>query len=242
MATRQRPRIERTAAVLAWQMAQRGEADLVDDFALPLAYTVVCDLIGISPQDRKRLHDRTNEWRLFLRAGGRDERECFARTAIYDHMSGLLADRLEHPHDDLCTGLAVASSRGEIPAHEAIAAAAGMLLNGYPKPASLISNMLVGLLLDRGIHELLARQPRLMPMAIEGFLRVMFGNGRTCQGDALARLEAQVAVAAMLPHLSKITLAVPAEDLAWSDARFGTPTALERCPVTWPQGREAAAV
>jgi cytochrome P450 len=238
MAGRQRPRIERTAAVLAWQMSQRGEADLVDDFALPLTYTVVCDLIGISPHDRKRLHDWTNEWRHFLRAGGRDERQCSARTAIYDHMSGLLADRLEYPQDDLCTGLALASKKGGLPAHEAIAAAARMLLNGYPKPTSLISNVLLGLLLDHDIYDLLTRRPRLIPMAVEGFLCVMFGNGRErCPGAPLARLEAQVAITAMLPHLSKLRLAVPAEELAWSDTRFGTPAALERCPVTWPRGR-----
>jgi hypothetical protein len=39
----------------------------------------------------------------------------------------------------------------------------------------------------------------------------------------------------MLPHLGEITLAMPVENLAWSNTRFGDPTALERCPVTWPR-------
>ena len=68
IAARQRPRIAQLAVALASQMAQHGEADLMDDFALPLAYTAVADVIGISPQDRKRLFEWTQDWRLFRRA------------------------------------------------------------------------------------------------------------------------------------------------------------------------------
>ncbi|HEY7433280.1 MAG TPA: hypothetical protein VH641_21380 [Streptosporangiaceae bacterium] len=261
LAIRQRPRIDQMAATLAAQLAQRGEADLMDDFAEPLAYTAVCDVIGVSPHDRRRLHDWTQEWRLFRRNGDGEHR-CAARRAVYDYVSGLLADRVENPRDDLCTQFATAFRDGRLPAHEAIATAAGILLNGYPYPASFISGMLLGLLLDHGHRELLGRQPDLIPAAVEEFLRVLSperegpaqalvsradpgrpGNGHDafassgghCPGATLARLEARAAVTAMLPHLSQLTVAVPVADLSWSRARFGHPTALERCPVTWRQ-------
>jgi cytochrome P450 len=262
IAASQRPRIAQLAAALACQMAQRGGGDLMDDFALPLAYTVVSDVIGVSPQDRKRLLHWTQDWRLFRRAGGKDERRCAARTAVYDHMSGLLADRIENPRGDLCTQLAAAFTDGRLPAHEAIATAAQLLLNGYPRPASFISGMLLGLLLDGHTRDLLGRQPGLIPAAVEEYLRIIspaaespapllvsrvdlsrpgtehtaFASGREqCPGAALARLEAHAAVTAMLPHLSEVTLALPVAQLVWSHARFGDPTALEHCRVTWPQ-------
>jgi cytochrome P450 len=262
MAARQRPRITQLAAALAGQMARHGEADLMDDFALPLAYTAVADLIGVSPQDRTRLFNWTQDWRLFRRAGGQDERRCAARTAVYDHMSGLLADRIENPRDDLSTQLATAFTGGTLPAHEAIATAAHLLLNGYPRPASFISGMLLGLLLDGHTRDLLGREPVLIPAAVEEYLRVISptaespapllvsridlrrpGAGHAastsgrerCPGAALARLEAHASVTAMLPHLNVVTLALPVAQLVWSHARFGDPTALERCPVTWPQ-------
>jgi cytochrome P450 len=262
MTARQRPRISQLAGALASQMARHGEADLMDDFALPLAYTAVADLIGISPQDRKRLLRWTQDWRLFRRSGGQDERRCAARTAVYDHMSGLLADRIENPRDDLSTRFAELFTSGRLPAHEVIATAAQLLLNGYPRPASFISGMLLGLLLDGRTRDQLGRQPALIPAAVEEYLRVIsptaespapllvsqidlsrpgaghaaFTSGREqCPGAALARLEAHAAVTAMLPHLNEVRLALPVAQLVWSHARFGDPTALERCPVTWPQ-------
>jgi cytochrome P450 len=263
IAATQRPRIAQLAAALAGQMAEHGEADLMDDFALPLAYTVVSDVIGVSPQDRKRLFYWAEDWRLFRRSGHeRDERRCAARTAVYDHMSGLLADRIENPREDLTTQLATAFTDGRLPAHEAIATTARLLLNGYPRPASFISGMLLGLLLDGRTRDLLGEQPALIPAAVEEYLRIIspdaespapllvsrvdlsrpgaghaaFASGRAqCPGAALARLEAHAAVTAMLPHLNEVTLALPVAQLVWSHARFGEPTALERCPVTWPQ-------
>lgn len=238
LVARQRPKLEQMAVALAAQLARRGEGDLVDDFALPFTYTAVCDVVGISPQDRKRLLDRLQEWRRFLLGDDPNLLRCAARTAVYDHISGILADRLENPRDDLATTLAEATRDGRLAAHEAIATAAATLLNGYPQATGFLSGLLLRLLLDLTARDRLAAQPDLIPAAAEDFLRE-HARGRDgverCPGVALARLEAQAAVTAMLPHLAGIRLAIPEADLVWSYARFGVVAVLERCPVTWRQ-------
>ncbi|OKH98974.1 hypothetical protein A6A06_25570 [Streptomyces sp. CB02923] len=59
-----------------------------------------------------------------------------------------------------------------------------------------------------------------------------FGHGpNRCPGTHLARLQAQAALHALLPHLETLRLAVPADRIPWTrDSAVLRPTAL---PVSW---------
>jgi cytochrome P450 len=60
-----------------------------------------------------------------------------------------------------------------------------------------------------------------------------FGHGSSyCPGARLARTQAEVAIRTMLPCLEQLTLAIPPEQIEWSERRPGYSTMLETLPVT----------
>jgi cytochrome P450 len=59
-----------------------------------------------------------------------------------------------------------------------------------------------------------------------------FGYGASyCPGARLARIQAEIAIRAMLPYIENLTLAIPVGQIEWSDRRPGYGTMLEALPV-----------
>jgi cytochrome P450 len=60
------------------------------------------------------------------------------------------------------------------------------------------------------------------------------GGGRSsyCSGARLARTQAEIAIRTMLSYLEQLTLAIPVEQIEWSDRRPGYGTMLGVLPVT----------
>jgi cytochrome P450 len=56
-----RPRIEAIALDLLGALPERGTADLVARYALPLPVTVICELLGVPAADRAVFHDWSGE-------------------------------------------------------------------------------------------------------------------------------------------------------------------------------------
>jgi cytochrome P450 len=60
-----------------------------------------------------------------------------------------------------------------------------------------------------------------------------FGYGSSyCPGARLARTQAEIAIRTMLPYLEQLTLAIPVEQIEWSNRRAGYSTMLDTLPVT----------
>src|SRR5215467_13010930 len=60
MVERLRPRIQEIADELVDAVAERGEMDLVDEFAFPLPVTVIAELLGVPAGDRDRFRVWSN--------------------------------------------------------------------------------------------------------------------------------------------------------------------------------------
>jgi cytochrome P450 len=114
---RYRAIIAERAAALIDQVASAGSMDLVADFARPLPFAVISDVLGVPPDDRGWL----SEALIVLMRGFARQRDSDriavqaandAAGQLLSYFAGLLDQRAE-PADDLMTALAARHADGE---------------------------------------------------------------------------------------------------------------------------------
>ncbi|MFH8490495.1 cytochrome P450 [Streptomyces longisporoflavus] len=133
------PRVQELTDRLIDQFAEKGQADLIHDFAFPLPIYAICDLLGVPREDQDDFRDWAG---MMIRHGG-GPRGGVARSV--KKMRGYLAElihrkRLE-PGDDLISGLIRASDHGEhLTENEAAAMAFILLFAGFETTVNLIGN------------------------------------------------------------------------------------------------------
>ncbi|MEV7025420.1 cytochrome P450, partial [Kitasatospora sp. NPDC093558] len=141
---RLRPAVERRTAELLDGF--RGHsADVMRDFATPLALTVICDLLGIAEEDRRDF--RT--WTDALRSPAPDA-PLASRRALKDmhgYLVDLIAAKRARPGDDLLTQMIAAHEDGDrLSEPELVALAFLLLFAGYDNSANLVGNAVLALL------------------------------------------------------------------------------------------------
>jgi cytochrome P450 len=164
-----RPRIEQITDELLDAMAGREQVDLIDALAFPLPIQVICELLGIPSQDR----DSFRSWSNTL-VGGEALRVQLpaAMTALVSYVRALIADRRQHPGDDLLSGLiAVRDQADRLSEDELSSMVFLLLIAGHETTVNLIGNGSYLLLSHRERWERLRADPELLPAAIEEFLR-----------------------------------------------------------------------
>ncbi|MEY4362616.1 MAG: hypothetical protein RL391_1922 [Actinomycetota bacterium] len=153
-----------------------GEGDFVRLFAFPFPAEVIAEMLGVHPDDR----DRFGEWSddIVNGLGGGDLRLVEdANQGIYSIVDGLVSERKElldaghEPPDDLVSVLTKAHLNGELAYGEVRQLAQQVLVAGHETTASLIGLMLYRLITRPELMAALRRQPELVPMAVEEFLR-----------------------------------------------------------------------
>ncbi|MEU3460307.1 cytochrome P450 [Streptomyces sp. NPDC006733] len=179
------PAIRATARRLVAELTEAGPeagaasgagADLLARFAQPLPYTVICDVIGIPEQDRAAVKGWNDAW-LALQVvplpAEQQVRCARALRAYEDFLRQLLADRAEHPAEDLITGL-LHASRGDDPlctVDQAVVALRFMIAAGHETTTNLISNAVHQLLTERERWDAVVADPALVAAAVEETLR-----------------------------------------------------------------------
>jgi cytochrome P450 len=266
-----RPRIERIVDGLLDCAAAADQVDVIREFAYPLPAIVIAELLGLPAEDRARFKGWSDEITALLGAGRADpvlaERGQRGLNELRAYIAALLADRRRVPEDDLLSGLVAAEERGDVLSEgEMVGSCVTILLGGHETTTNLIGNGLLTLLRHPGERERLRRDPALMPVAVEEFLRydapvqrlwrvlkedvelggrrlrageavflmvgaanrdpvhfaepdrldvgrrpnrhLTFGHGiHFCPGASLARLEAEIAFAALLRRFPAVRLA-----------------------------------
>jgi cytochrome P450 len=157
------------------KMAGAGTVDFVQAFALALPMTVICDMLGIPPEDR---HD-FRAWTAG--AGGTlepmpapDIQDAADRAteALAGYFSDLIEKRRGTPGDDLLTQLIAAESEeGRLSHEELISNAVLLLAAGFETTTNLLGNGLLALLRNPEQWRRLAEQPELAGNATEELLR-----------------------------------------------------------------------
>ncbi len=173
------PWIRQLSRELLDPLVDRGEMDLVEDYAAPLPMKVIARLIGIPPADWTRFR-RWSDGILkisFTRADEATKAAAFAEfQAATVEMDAYLveatAGRRRAPADDLLTRLIEAEVDGERLTHEQILGFFQLLLvGGQETTANLISNAVLSLVEHPDQLGRLIESPELLPKAIEEVLR-----------------------------------------------------------------------
>ena len=96
--------------------SDRGQLDIVDDFAHPLPVDVISEMLGVPPEDRPRFE----VWvPLLVRrlepaqavSETEIERAGQAAAEMREYLVGLIAERRARPADDLISGLATMANQ-----------------------------------------------------------------------------------------------------------------------------------
>jgi unspecific monooxygenase len=124
------PVAERARALLA-PARERGSLDLVDDYAQAFSLGIICDLIGVAPEDRETIKRLSDDTVAMYEPGADDDTRSRANAAAGDFRAYLLeviARRRAGGGDDLLAGLLEATVDGERLTDEQVASTAMVLL------------------------------------------------------------------------------------------------------------------
>jgi cytochrome P450 RapN len=151
-------------------VAQGPPADLVEDLALPLPITMICELLGVPFEDR----DRFRCWSdtvLAITAYTPDE-IATARDELKEYLAELVQQRREQPTDDLLGVLVVARDEDErLSEEELIQFGITLLVAGHETTANQIGNFIYTLLTHPEQLNVLKADPSVLIPAIEELLR-----------------------------------------------------------------------
>jgi len=172
-----RERIQATIdGLLDLATAGRGEMDFIREIAFPLPATVIAVLLGAPTEDIELIKQWSDRLASYL-GGAVDGRDNFAEARegvvqLAEYFRGLLQDRQRCSRDDLMSLMLRAEHEGErLSREEVVANCVLLLFAGHETTTNLLGNGLFHLLRHPEQAQLLARNPELMPSAVEEFLR-----------------------------------------------------------------------
>lgn len=194
---RMRPLIEHIAHLLIDEVAPDGEMDFIADFAYALPITVIFERFGIPFADRPALarlirRHRDGRFRLVTETateqgtGPLDDAaprtsialETMERTAmeLSEYLADLLRSRADGAGNDLLSEMLRESTddthaRDPLVESELVGTAMLLLIAGQETTINLLGNGMLALLRHPAQFDLLARDPTLVPSAVEEMLR-----------------------------------------------------------------------
>jgi cytochrome P450 len=171
---RMRPRVEVRVAELLAPFGPGDAMELVGDFASPLPVTIIAEMLGVPPEDHPRFRRWSDEAIRTLGDGGVEDhlRAEAAIQELGEYLLGVAEERRRAPREDLLTGLVRAEERGEKLRDLELASMCVLLLvAGNETTTKLVANGLLALLDHPGQLELLRKEPRRIPAAVDELLR-----------------------------------------------------------------------
>jgi cholest-4-en-3-one 26-monooxygenase len=167
------PRIRAICDELIDAVCERGECDLRHDLAAPLPLIVICDLLGVPPEDRVELLRWSDEMLNSLN-GGPDAMhaaaESFGDYTEYAHR--MIAARRDAPADDLVSVLVHAEVDGDrLEDDELVFEILLLLLGGDETTRNVTCGGMEQLLAHPTQKQRLIDDPAGLPRAVEEMLR-----------------------------------------------------------------------
>ncbi|HEY9855579.1 MAG TPA: cytochrome P450 [Stenomitos sp.] len=170
-------RIRDIASGLVDRIVDRGQLELVADFAYPLPVMVIAEMLGVPAEDRPRF----KQWADGLLTGGAGLLEMnpqmsAQRVAVLREMDayfgGIVAERRVAPQDDLISHLVEAEVEGErLSEAEILSFCSLLLLAGHVTTVNLLTNTMLCLLERPEILSLVRSDPSHLVATIEESLR-----------------------------------------------------------------------
>lgn len=216
------PRVTALVDAALQRIAEAGSADLIEELAYPLPFTVISGMLGMPPTDHARLRELAGTMVRSLEpvtdpelvaAIAEADTELTARTA------DVIAAKRREPGDDLLTALISAEDEGDVLSDDELVAQVVLLyVAGHETTVNLIANGVLALLRNPSQLELLRSRPDLDGNAVEELLRY----------DSPVQLSRRITLAPYTVHGSEIptgTFVLASLASANRDDRFWGPDA-----------------
>lgn len=167
-----RPRIQQIADTLLDAVQDKGEMDLIDDYAFPLPITVIAEMLGVPVEDQdkfRRWSDRAilpitsdEGWQTLLSEMGE----------FMSYLGAMFAQRRQDPRSDLISALVQAEDEGSMLSEgELYSMVFLLLIAGHETTVNLIGNGTLALLQHPDQLAKLRADPTLIKPAVEELLR-----------------------------------------------------------------------
>jgi cytochrome P450 len=137
------PRVREVTDELLDAFPAKGRVDLVDGFAMPLAMSVICELMGVSRDDIADFHG----WSRTIIKPESPEAVGAAMGAMTAYFGKLIGQKQAGPGDDLLSALVRANQAGDAISDEELFGMVFLLfVAGHETTVDLISNAVLALL------------------------------------------------------------------------------------------------
>lgn len=173
-----RARIEVVTHDLLDRVAEQGEMEIVGDLARPVPATLICELLGVPPEEQDQFTTWTTDAThglLTVRGVGDDalrERVDAASTSLIGYFQRLIDDRRANLGNDLLSVLITAEEEGDkLDPLELLSNSVGLLIAGFETTIGLIGNGITTLIRHPGEIERLREHPEWTVSAVEECLR-----------------------------------------------------------------------
>ncbi|ONI81599.1 hypothetical protein ALI144C_20075 [Actinosynnema sp. ALI-1.44] len=165
-----RPGVRQMVDGLLDDLAEQGPpADLVDALCLPLPITVVCQLLGVSYDDRGWFQERSM---ILASTADTAETKLTAVNELRSYLSTIIADKRKSPKEDLLSELVSARADERMTEEELINLGVLLLPAGYETTANQMCKSIHALLLRPEEYTALAANPDGVPAASEELMRL----------------------------------------------------------------------
>jgi cytochrome P450 len=171
------PRIEALVSELISEVQDAGRMDVIRDFAYPLPAIVLGEMLGIPPEDRDQYKKWSDDIGVGLVGTGRAaldnvERARQSLFELTDYLRPLVAQRRQHPRNDLISNLIAIEVKGDrLSERELFSTCITLILAGHGTTTNLIGNGILALLRHPDQLEALKNDPSLIEIAVEELLR-----------------------------------------------------------------------
>lgn len=166
-----RRRIEAITADLVARARARGSIDLLEELAVPLPITVICEMLGVPEEDRRRFRALTNHM-ISIVSPMDMLRALPFMWMLVRYLRSLIEKRRRTGGDDLLAALIRAEESGDrLSEDELLAMALLLLVAGHETTVNLIASGTLALLDDPEALDRLQREPELIKPAVEELLR-----------------------------------------------------------------------
>ena len=170
---RLRPRVQAISDGLLDAVQDRGEMDLIDDYAFPLPITVIAELLGVPAEDRNNFREWSD-----AAVSGNASQEYMEEILIphmqdfTDYLRALFEEKRANPGDDLVSALVRAEEAGDrLSEDELLGMVFLLLVAGHETTVNLIGNGVLALLQHPDQLRKLKEDPSLIKPAVEELLR-----------------------------------------------------------------------
>jgi cytochrome P450 len=171
-----RPAIKQIAGELLDKAVEKGQLELIRDYAFPLPAIVIATMLGVPPEDRDQLNAWSESFGALLDGSRLTMEDAFLAlhgvSEFIAYFRQIIRQRRSAPRDDLLQAMINAEEQGDALSEEELLGNCVLLMAaGHGTTMHLIGNGTLALLRNPSQLQRLREEPTLMPSAVAELLR-----------------------------------------------------------------------